>query len=178
MVFFSFLDDRSIAEDITRLRPGLYGHLGPMAGDIMTAPSAFSVGEREFMGAYVSALNDCSFCHGVHRATAVAHGVDVSSLEALLEDIDTAPVDARMKPVYQFLRKLTLTPSRMVQDDAAGVYAAGWSEDDLEIAIAICALFSFANRMVDGYGINRHHSQATFDAIGERFAGGHEKESS
>ncbi len=98
MVFFSFLDNRSIAEDITRLRPGLYGYLGPMAGDIMTASSAFSVGEREFMGAYVSALNDCSFCHGVHRATAVAHGVNVSSLEALLEDIDTTPVDARMNP--------------------------------------------------------------------------------
>lgn len=34
------------------------------------------------------------------------------------------------------------------------------------------AFFSFANRMVDGYGINRHHNQATFDAIGKRLAAG------
>lgn len=172
MAYFSFLDEHSIAEDITGLRPGLYQHLGPLAVAIMTAPSAFSAGERELMGAYVSALNDCSFCHGAHRATAAAHGIDVSILEALLEDIDTAPISDRMKPVYQYLKKLTLTPSRMVLGDAETVYDTGWGEEELEIVIAVCALFSFANRMVDGYGINRHHDQATFDAIGKRFAAG------
>jgi uncharacterized protein YciW len=90
----------------------------------------------------------------------------------LLEDIDTARIGDRMRPVCQYLEKLTLTPSRMTQSDADRVYRAGWSEDDLEVVIAVCALFSFANRMVDGYGINRHHKQATFDAIGTRFAAG------
>ncbi len=172
MAFFSFLDEQSIAEDITELRPGLYQHLGPLAVAIMSEPSAFSVGERELMGAYVSVINDCSFCYGAHRATAAAHGIDVSILEALKESIDTAPIGDRMKPVYEYLKKLTLAPSRMDHGDAETVYDAGWSEDDLEIVIAVCALFSFANRMVDGYGINRHHEQATFDAIGKRLAAG------
>ena len=172
MAFFSFLNEQSTAEDITKQRPGLYQHLTPLAVAIMTAESEFSVGERELMGAYVSALNDCGFCHGAHRATAAAHGVDVSILESLLEGIDTAPISNRMKPVYKYLKKLTLTPSQMVESDAAMVYDAGWSENDLEIVIAVCALFSLANRLVDGHGINRHHNQATFDAIGKRFAAG------
>ncbi len=172
MTFFSFLDDQSIAEDIARLRPGLYAHLGSLAMDILSAPSAFSVGQRELMGAYVSALNDCNFCHGAHRAAAAAHGVEVSVLGGLLEDIDTAAINDHMKPVYRYLQKLTLTPSRMVQADADRVNEAGWSEDDLEVVIAVCALFCFANRIVDGYGINRHHNQTTFDAIGKRFATG------
>lgn len=172
MAYFSFLDERSIAEDITALRPGLYQHLGPLAVAIMTTPSAFSMGEKELMGAYVSALNECSFCVGAHLATAAAHGVDVAILADLLENIGTAQIGDHMRPVYAFLKKLTLTPSQMVQADAEIVYKAGWSEGDLEIVIAVCALFSFANRMVDGYGINRYHNQATFDAIGKRFAAG------
>ncbi len=170
MPFFSFLDDDSIAEDIGANRPDLYQHLGALGMDILIGPSTFSAGEREFMGAFVSALNDCSFCHGAHKATAAAHGVDVSSLEALIADVDTAPVEEAMKPVFKFLKKLTLTPTRLVQGDADAVLAAGWSEEDLGTVIAVCAVFSFANRMVDGHGINRHHTQSTFDAIGKRFA--------
>ena len=170
MPFFSFLNDESIAEDIGTNRPDLYQHLGALGVDILMGPSTFSAGEREFMGAFVSALNDCSFCHGAHRATAAAYGVDTSGLEALIADIDTAPVDERMKPVFKFLEKLTLTPARLVQGDADAVFDAGWSEEDLGTAIAVCAVFAFANRMVDGHGISRHHPQSTFDAIGKRFA--------
>ena len=94
------------------------------------------------------------------------------AINSLLEDVDTALIDDRIKPVYKYLEKLTLTPSRMVRGDADLVFEAGWGENDLEVVIAVCALFSFANRMVDGYGINRQHEQATFDAIGQRLAAG------
>jgi hypothetical protein len=41
----------------------------------------------------------------------------------------------------------------MTVDDAESVYAAGWNEGALHDAICVCALFAFANRLVDGHGI-------------------------
>jgi hypothetical protein len=57
-----------------------------------------------------------------------------------------------LKPVLRFVRKLTLTPTRMVQADADAVFAAGWDERDFHYAIMICGLFNFYNRMLEGYG--------------------------
>lgn len=39
------------------------------------------------------------------------------------------------------------------QRDADAVLDAGWDQDDLALAVAICALFNFMNRMVHGLGI-------------------------
>ena len=69
-----------------------------------------------------------------------------------MEDIETAPVDDRLKPVFRFLNKLTLTPSRMVQGDADAVFAAGWDEKGLHDAIAVAARMNFMVRLVQGHG--------------------------
>jgi AhpD family alkylhydroperoxidase len=37
---------------------------------LLHAPSSLSRGERELIAAYVSALNDCAFCHHSHAAVA------------------------------------------------------------------------------------------------------------
>jgi alkylhydroperoxidase family enzyme len=71
----------------------------------------------------------------------------------LLDDIDTAPVDERLKPVLRYLGKLTLTPSRMTTADAEAVFAAGWDDRALHDAVSVCALFNLMNRLVDGLGV-------------------------
>jgi hypothetical protein len=58
-----------------------------------------------------------------------------------------------MVPVLGYLRKLTLTPTRMTQADADAVYAAGWSERALYDAVQICCLYNFMNRFVEGIGL-------------------------
>lgn len=58
-----------------------------------------------------------------------------------------------MRPVLRYVRKLTLTPSRMTPSDADEVFAAGWDEQALHDAVSVCALFNFMNRLVDGLGI-------------------------
>ncbi len=55
------------------------------------------------------------------EAFGVAHGV----LDKLMDAIDSAPVDEKMKPIQRFVGKLTVTPGRVVQADADAVYAAG-----------------------------------------------------
>jgi AhpD family alkylhydroperoxidase len=41
----------------------------------LRGPSPFTVAERELIAAYVSGLNACGYCHGIHRVTADAFGV-------------------------------------------------------------------------------------------------------
>ncbi len=55
--------------------------------------------------------------------------------------------------MFAYVRKLTLTPSRITQADADAVFAVGWDEEALHHAVSVCALFNMMNRLVDGLGI-------------------------
>ncbi len=61
-------------------------------------------------------------------------------------------MEARLKPLLAFVRKLMLTPSDMVQADADAVFGAGWDEHALHDAIAIAARAAFMQRLVEGHG--------------------------
>ena len=74
-------------------------------------------------------------------------------IKALLADIETAPIEAKMKPILSYARKLTLSPARMTAADAALVYDAGWDDDALYSTVLVTALFNFYNRLVDGVGL-------------------------
>lgn len=120
---------------------------------ILRGPSSLSVGQREFIAAYVSGLNACNYCHGAHRMIAERHGIPAQWFERLLEDPAAAGVPERFLPLFAYVRKLTSAPSRVTDADAAAVFAAGWDEDALFSAISVCALFNFMNRLVEGCGI-------------------------
>jgi uncharacterized peroxidase-related enzyme len=137
---------------------------------IMRAPSPFTPGERELMAAYVSGLNECGYCHGVHTVTAEEFGVPDGAVAAALKDLDSAPIDERLKPVLRYLGKLTRTPSGITEQDADEVYAAGWDQKALYDAVVVCALFNFMNRMVEGLGIVADESY--FAASGRRLRKG------
>lgn len=118
-----------------------------------TGNCAFTPEERELIAAFVSGTNSCTFCYNTHKATAEAFGVDANLLEALLDDMESAPVDDKLKPVLRYAKKLTETPSRMVQSDADAIFEAGWDEDCFHYTVMITALFNLYNRVMDGYGV-------------------------
>lgn len=121
---------------------------------LLRGESQFSIAQRELIAAFVSGLNACSYCRGIHTATAEAFGVPEGLLAELLKDVDSSSVEEAMKPVLRFVQKLTVTPSRMTQADADAVFAVGWADDALHHAVSICGLFNLMNRMVEGLGIN------------------------
>ncbi len=118
-----------------------------------TGACSFSAQQRELIGAFASGTNNCTYCFETHRATAEAFGVDEGLLESMLDDLDASDVDERLKPVLRYVKKLTQTPSRMLQADADAIFAAGWTEDDFHYAVMICGLFNLYNRLMDGYGV-------------------------
>ena len=147
------LPDKPVMRDLYRAYPATTKPLGEFTEAAMRGPSPFTQGQRETIAAYVSGLNACRYCHGAHLAVAAAWGVAPDLIKALLEDIDSAPVETRMKPVLQYARKLTLAPARMTPDDAAAVYQAGWGDDALYSTVLVTALFNFYNRLADGVGL-------------------------
>ena len=118
-----------------------------------TGRCEFSLEERELIAAFASGTNACTFCYNTHKATAETFGVDAGLLESLLASVDESPVDDKMKPVLRYVKKLTETPSRIVQADADAIFAAGWDEDSFHFTVMICAMFNMYNRIMDGYGI-------------------------
>lgn len=122
--------------------------------DILRGESPLTVAERELIFAYGSGQNACDFCYHSHRPVAAAFGIDETVFDELMEDIDTASIDERLKPILHFVRKLTQTPSRMTQADADAIFAAGWDEQAFVDIVSICAIQNFFNRFVDGIGID------------------------
>ncbi len=153
MAYLGSLPDGAVLRDVFAAFPHTSRPLLDYHQALLRGPSPFSVAERELIAAYVSGLNACGYCHGVHSATARAFGVDEELVVTPLDDVDAAPVDARMKPVLRYVRKLTHTPSRMTPRDAETVFAAGWDERALHDAVSVCALFNLMNRLVEGLGI-------------------------
>lgn len=139
--------------DLRSRYAALFDLMRPYGQQLMRGPSPFTPGERELIAAYTSATNACRYCHGVHKIVAEGFGIDPALLESLWTGIDTAPVDEKMKPVLKYVRKLTETPSRLIDADADAIYAAGWSDEALVHAVAVCAYFNQMNRLVEGAGI-------------------------
>lgn len=114
------------------------------------------------LAAYWSLPNSCAFCYGAHKSACMALGVDEALFQKLVDDLDGAPVDEKLKPILKYAKKLTLTPSRLTDEDAKACYRAGWSEQDLTIAITVVASWNWFNRMILGHGIDKKWNEALF----------------
>lgn len=157
MTVFSSLPEDAHLMHIFKRFPKFVPALLGLHDAILRSDSSLSVAERELLAAYTSLNNACNYCFGAHSMIANLFGIEESTLQALSEDIDSANVPNKIKPLLAYTKKLTLSPSKITQDDADKVYAAGWSEEALFGAICTCALFNFMNRIVDGSDITIQH---------------------
>lgn len=126
---------------LLRYRPETGKPLSELAEVLLRGESTLTRGEREYLAAYVSGLNDCAYCTGSHGAMAAAQGMPVD-----------APVSDKLRALLAVAEAVAagghkVTPA-LIQDarDAAAT--------DLEIhdTVLIAAAFSMFNRYVDGLG--------------------------
>ena len=73
-------------------------------------------------------------------------------VRAVIADWRTAPLDAKLRATLGFLEKLTLRPNEVRPADIAPMRAAGLSDEAIEDAITVCALFNIYDRMADALG--------------------------
>lgn len=139
--------------DVFRMFPETAKPLLAFHEVLLRGPSPFTAAERELIAAYVSGLNGCRYCHGMHTATAERLGMPLGTVGQAMQELATAPVSAKMRPVLAYAQKLTRAPDSLTAADAAAVLAAGWDEIALYHTVAVTALFNFMNRLVEGIGI-------------------------
>jgi alkylhydroperoxidase family enzyme len=84
----------------------------------------------------------------------------------VLDDWRTAPIDPKLRATLSFIEKLTLMPEdprsmaeragdlRTVAPEVAAARAAGVSDEALNDAIYVCALFNLIDRVADALGFD------------------------
>src|SRR5580693_2434020 len=117
MPHLRILPDRPVMRDLYHAHPATCRPLGELTEATMRGPSPFTQGQRELIAAYVSGLNACAYCHDTHVGVAAACGVAPDLFKQLLADVETAPVETKMKPVLRYARKLTLRPASLSEAD-------------------------------------------------------------
>src|SRR5262245_39468581 len=152
MPFFKSLPENAGPPTVFARYPELYGLWAEMSQLLMNGPSPLTAAERELILAFTAGTAGCGFVFRAHSEVAYAWGIKEGLLDHLLNDLDTASIDPKMKPLLCFVRKLTLSPAAMTQSDADAVFAAGWEEKALHDAIAITARMSFMRCLVEGHG--------------------------
>ena len=130
-------------------RPDFYGNRAKeFTHEAMRGPSAWSVGDRELMAAYVSKVNASAFCIGAHTATATQAYQDGPRVAAVLDDLESAPVEEPLRATLRMLGQLT----REGNVDMREVLAAGASPEQIKDALAVCAAFNTTDRLADAFG--------------------------
>jgi uncharacterized peroxidase-related enzyme len=119
--------------------------------EAMRGPSAWSVGDRELMAAYVSKVNESAFCVGAHTATARRAYQDEAKVQAVLADLESASVEVPLKATLRMLGKLT-AQGKLSAGDMRDVLSAGVSRQQVEDALAVCVAFNTTDRLADAFG--------------------------
>jgi uncharacterized peroxidase-related enzyme len=133
-------------------RPDFYGSLAKrFTHEAMRGPSAWSIGDRELMAAYVSKVNESAFCIGAHTATASQAYHDGPKVAAVLADLESAPIEDGLRATLRMLGKLT-REGRVDAEDMRHVLSAGVSREQVEDALAVCAAFNTTDRLADAFG--------------------------
>jgi uncharacterized peroxidase-related enzyme len=133
-------------------RPDFYGNRAKeFTHEVMRGPSSWPVADRELMAAYVSRVNESAFCVGAHTATARQAYRDGTLVQAVLLDLDTAPIGEPLRATLRMLGKLS-AEGTVTADDMRRVLAVGTSPEQIEDALAVCAAFNMTNRLADAFG--------------------------
>ena len=121
--------------------------------EAMRGPSAWSIGDRELMAAFVSKMNECEYCVKTHSEVSAKVYNDRAKVLATLADAETAGIEEPLRATLRMLRTLTLERTVRV-DDMRVLLKAGISREQIEDALAVCFTFSTMNRLADAFNFS------------------------
>ena len=135
---------------LLQARPETAGPLTDLAQILLHAPNSLTRGERELIAAYVSRLNDCTFCCTSHAAIAACHLQDETLVDTVLRGPDSAPVSAKMKALLAIAARVQQSGRAVRSEDIAQARREGATDTEIHDTVLIAAAFCMFNRYVDG----------------------------
>lgn len=140
------------AVKLVKYRADFYGSpMSKVTQDAMRGTSAWSVGDRELMAAFVAKTNECEWCTKAHTAVAERAYGNATKVSAVLSDVETAAIEEPLRATLRMLRKLNREHS-VDANDMRAVLAAGASRNQIEDALAVCFAFNTMSRLADAFG--------------------------
>lgn len=126
---------------LMRYRPETGKPLSELAEVLLRGESTLTRGEREYLAASVSRLNNCAFCAGSHGAIAAAQGMPAD-----------APVSDKLRTLLAIAEAVTAGGHTVTPALIADAHHAGATDLEIHDTVLIAAAFTMFNRYVDGLG--------------------------
>jgi uncharacterized peroxidase-related enzyme len=164
MPYIAVQDDVPGIRALLAFRPETAEPLGALANALLHAPNSLSPGDRELIAAYVSALNDCTFCFRSHAAIAACHLGGDGLVDAAVRDPDNADLSAKMKALLAVAARVQQGGRMVAPDDIARARDAGATDIEIHDTVLIAAAFCMFNRYVDGLGASTPTDPAAYTA--------------
>lgn len=155
--------------NILAFHPSASYHLCELSHELMHKKAPITAALRELIAAYTSSLNHCDFCRNAHAAVAAHLYGDKELVWRVLQDPERSALGEKEKALLRFVRRLTLEPGAITQQDTDTLKQAGWDEPSIYYAINACALFNYYNRFVLSNGVKLVSDEAC-DRLGARMA--------
>jgi uncharacterized peroxidase-related enzyme len=132
-------------------RPETARPMNELAEILLRSNNTLPPGERELIGAYVSYLNDCFFCHNVHGALA-AHYMQcgMSFIDDIKKDFQSTPISEKLKALLSIAGSVQKGGKFVTKDQIDKAKYLGATDMEIHDTVLIAASFSMFNRYVDG----------------------------
>jgi uncharacterized peroxidase-related enzyme len=143
-----------------------------LAEVLLRGPNTLTSAEREMIASYVSAENDCYFCHASHRAAAANHlDGDYQTVDSIRVDLETAPVSAKLKALLTIAGKVASSGLDVTTRDVERARDEGATDREIHDTVLIAAAFCMFNRYVDGLATwTPREEPEMYDVMGKRMA--------
>jgi uncharacterized peroxidase-related enzyme len=132
-------------------RPEVARPLSELAEVLLRDENTLTRAERELIGTFVSAANDCQYCQTIHGAVAAHYlGGDEKLVRQVKTDFSTASISEKMKSLLIIAGKVQQGGKHVTATDIENARAQGATDLEIHDTVLIAAQFCMMNRYVDG----------------------------
>jgi uncharacterized peroxidase-related enzyme len=152
-----------------RYRPETGKPLLELAEVLLRGPHPLTAGERELIAAYVSGLNECTFCCSSHSAFAAAQLPEGTALvDQVRANLDTAPVSPKLRALLRIAGAVRDDGRKVTTDLVDAARAEGATDLEIHDTVLIAAAFCMYNRYVDGLATLAPGDPARYEQAAQR----------
>ncbi len=136
---------------LLQFRPETAKPLSELAEVLLRGRNSLTPGERELIAAYVSGLNECTFCCASHSAFAAAQlDAGMTLVDQVRTNLDTAPISAKLRALLRIAGDVREDGRKVTTHMVEAARAQGATDIEIHDTVLIAAAFCMYNRYVDG----------------------------
>lgn len=170
MAYINTQNDLPGIQELFIYRPETGRPLSALAQAILRGPSSLSPQERELIAAFVSAQNDCNFCHRSHAAAAQALSPADNEVSYAIVHNDASGLSPRMQALLALATAVAQSGKAVTPEHIDAAKAAGATEQEIHDAVLVASAFCMFNRYVDGLGARTPDAPETYEMMGHLLA--------